>query len=203
VTNDSKPPDSGAAEQAEPPPRIPQITPPEWTDAVREVMLIFESGPDNNIVKTFAQHPDLAKPFLIFNRYLLRAATLPVRLRQIAILRVAWTRRAGYMWASHLRVSIGLGMTAADFAAVKDGAGSAHWSELERWIVVAVDELREDSQLEDPTWTALHQHLDHRQILDFLFTVGTYILLALVFNAIRIEREPELQELARRFGSPD
>jgi hypothetical protein len=34
------------------------------------------------------------------------------------------------------------------------------------------------------------------------FTVGTCLSLAMVFNTLRIEREPELPELARRFGSP-
>ncbi|MFP5306882.1 MAG: carboxymuconolactone decarboxylase family protein [Gammaproteobacteria bacterium] len=183
-------------------PRIAQIAPGEWTDAVREVMDIFERGPDNNIVRTFAQHPELAKHFLIFNRYLLRASTLPPRLRQIAILRVAWTRRVKYMWASHLRVSIPIGLTEADFEAVKLVAESPHWSALERRILIATDELLRDSQLTDESWAALSEQLDQRQRMDFLFTVGTYVLLALVFNTLRIEREPELQALARRFGSP-
>ena len=35
-----------------------------------------------------------------------------------------------------------------------------------------------------------------------LFTVGAYVLLALSFNAMRIQREPELIGLAEKYGSP-
>ena len=66
----------------------------------------------------------------------------------------------------------------------------------------AVEQLRDESDLDDAAWNALAQHFDRHQMMDFLFTVGTYILLALAFNAMRIELEPELQGLALEYGSP-
>jgi 4-carboxymuconolactone decarboxylase len=188
--------------------RVPQITRGEWTDAARDVFAVLEGararehGSENHVIKTFAQHPALAVPFLVFNRHLLSTSTVPVRLRQLAILRVAWTRRARYMWASHLRFSLSLGLTAEDFAAVKIGPEAPRWSEAERAVLRAVEQLRDESDLDDDAWNALARHLDRRQIMDFLFTVGAYMLLALAFNAMRIELEPELQDLARRYGSP-
>jgi 4-carboxymuconolactone decarboxylase len=194
-----------AALQADQPPaRIAEIAADaQHSDAVREVLGIFEAGANNPVVKTFAQHPPLAIPFLTFNRYLLRGSSLPVRLRQIAILQVAWTKKARYMWASHLRTSLRLGLLPADFAAIRQGPDSSHWSDVERLMLQTVDELRETSALHDASWAALRRHLDEPQVLDFLFTVGTYLSLAMVFNTLRIEREPELLELAQRHGSPE
>ena len=192
----------------DPAPRIPRIRRTEWNDAVREVFAALggpearEQGTDHFVITTFAQHPDLTQPFLVFNRHLLYATTLPIRLRQLAILRVAWTRGATYMWASHMRLSLQLGLAVEDFEAVKQGAEHARWSELERQVLRAVDQLRDGSDLDDETWDALSAHWDRRQMLDFLFTVGAYILLALVMNATRIQREPDLEELARQHGSP-
>jgi hypothetical protein len=54
----------------------------------------------------------------------------------------------------------------------------------------------------DDTWDSLCAFLDRRQVLDFLFTVGAYPLFSLAFNAVRIEREDELLELAARHGAP-
>jgi 4-carboxymuconolactone decarboxylase len=170
--------------------------------AVLEGRRAWEHGSANHVIQTFAQHPALTKPFLAFNRHLLNTSTLPVRLRQIAILRVAWTRRAEYMWASHMRFSLALGFSPEDFEAVKGGAESSRWSEAERAVLRAVEQLRDQSDLDDAAWADLARHFDRRQLMDFLFTVGTYILLALAFNAMRIELEPELQELAREYGSP-
>jgi len=191
----------------EPAPRVPQITEAERTGEVHKMFAAMEGLSPSNIAQnpvllTFAHYPALTQPFLVFNRHLLSTSKLPVRLRQIAILRVAWTRRAPYMWASHLRLSLRLGLTAADFDAVKSGADCAHWSELERTTLHAVDQLCARSDMDDSTWNALTPQLDRQQMMDLLFTVGTYILLGLTFNAMRIEREPELQELAQRYGSP-
>ena len=187
--------------------RIPQITEADRSDEVREMFAAMAGlSPDsidhNHVLKTFAQYPALTQPFLQFNRHLLSTSLLPVRLRQIAILRVAWSRSARYMWASHLRMSLRLGLTREDFEAVKQGPAVAHWSDIERTILRAVDQLCERSDLDDQHWNALAAHLDRRQIMDFVFTVGAYILLTLAFNSMRIQREPELQALARQYGSP-
>ena len=39
-------------------------------------------------------------------------------------------------------------------------------------------------------------------LMDFLFTVGAYALLGMVCNALRIEREDALLELAEKYGAP-
>lgn len=170
--------------------------------AVFEGRQAWENGSENHIIKTFAQHPALTKPFLAFNWHLLNTSTVPVRVRQLAILRVAWTRRAEYMWASHMRLSLSLGLTPEDFEAVKVGPEAPAWSDAERAVLRAVEQLRDQSDLDDAAWNALAQHFGRHPMMDFLFTVGTYMLLALAFNAMRIELEPELQDLARKYGSP-
>jgi alkylhydroperoxidase family enzyme len=205
---------------ADPPARIPQLRPEEWTDEAREVFSalgnvragqsrgnssrVQQASQQNHVLRTFAQYPALAKRFLQFNGYLLSpAASLPVRLRQIAIQRVAWTRRCVYMWSSHLRVSLPLGLTREDFEAIKVGASSPHWSETEAVLVGAVDHLVAESQMSNETWDALTAHFDHKQMMDLVFTVGCYTMLTMVFNALRIEREPELQALAAQYGAPE
>jgi 4-carboxymuconolactone decarboxylase len=187
---------------SEPTPRIPKISAAEETPAVRDVLTVFEAGPDNHVVRTFAHHPELARLFLTFNRHLLRTATLDPRLRQIAILRVTWTHHAVYMWSSHLRMSLKIGMTGADFEAAKQGVDAPHWTPVERLIVRAVDEFNAHSTLSDATWNALAAQLERRQIMDLLFTIGTYAMVAFVINTIQIDREPELQALAQRYGAP-
>ena len=193
--------------EGDPPPRIPRLTGDERTEAVWELIEMF-SGPDrlnvdeNHVLNTLGQHPELAKPFLTFNRYLLMSSTLPVRLRQIAILRVSWIRKARYMWSSHLRTSLRNGLSGDEFEPVKVGPGSPHWNEQERAVLAATDELVATSDLNDQSWKGLSVFLDRRQMMDFLFTVGTYVQLAMVLNAIRVERETELLLLAEQYGAP-
>jgi alkylhydroperoxidase family enzyme len=191
----------------DPPQRIPQITDAERSDDVRRMFdamhgVSRQNNDHNPVLKTFARHPALTQKFLAFNAYLLSASNVPVRLRQIAILRVAWLKRCRYMWSSHLRMSLRLGLTETDFRAVPDGATSAHWSADERLVLDAVAQLCEQSDLDDAHWNALSAIFDQKTMLDFVFTVGGYVALAMVFNSIRIEREAELVELAERYGCP-
>jgi alkylhydroperoxidase family enzyme len=189
--------------------RLPKVTPDEWTEENRDVFTILSGNatfnPDNSrnhVLATFALHPRLTKPFLHFNRHLLAESSVPVRLRQIAILRTAWKRACRYMWSSHLRLSLQLGLTPEDFEAAQAGPGSPHWAPFEATVVRAVDQLCDGSDLDDATWQALSAELDHQQILDLLFTVGAYAALAMVFNATRVDREPELEALGDRYGAP-
>jgi alkylhydroperoxidase family enzyme len=188
--------------------RLPKVTPEQWTDEIREVFEVL-TGPGfhadqsrHHVISTFALHPRLATPFLRFNKHLLAATTLPIRLRQIAILRVAWKRRAVYMWSSHVRLSLTLDLGREEFEAVKAGAASGYWSDFERTLVRAVDQLCDETDLDEATWAALAAEFDHQQILDLIFTVGCYAMLAMVFNAARIDREADLVALGAEYGTP-
>lgn len=191
----------------DPAPRIPRISEAEQIQAAAEVFKVFDNpgwppSSQHHVITTFAQHPGLAERFLVFNKHLLATSTLPIRLRQIAILRTAWTGGASYMWSSHIKLSLGVGLTQADFEAVKQGAGAPHWTEFERTIVIAVDQLRENQVLEEAVWQSLSSVFNHQQMLDLLFTIGTYTMLAMVFNSARIQREPELVALGEQYGNP-
>lgn len=192
----------------DPPARVPRTTSGERTQSMLDAINMF-AGPsrldvsENHVLTTLVQHPELAQSFLSFNRYLLMSSTLPVRLRQIAIMRVAWVKKSRYMWSSHLRTSLRNGLSGEEFNPIKEGENSAYWNEQERIVIHATDELMAASDLSDATWDALNNFLERKQVMDFLFTVGGYILGALVFNTLRIEREDALLELAERYGAPE
>lgn len=187
--------------------RIPRIDPEQKTDEMREIIGLF-AGPgrinvdENHVLNTLVHHPELARHFLLFNRYLLMSSTLPVRLRQIAIMRVAWVRKARYVWSSHLRTSLRNGLSGEEFEPVKQGEDSPYWNAQEKAILHATDQLLERADLDEASWQELGAFLDRRQLMDFLFTVEAYAMLGAVCNALRIEREDALLELAGQYGAP-
>ena len=141
-----------------------------------------------NALATLVRHPDLAEAFLVFNTYLMVETTLPHRLRELAILRVARRRNSAYEWTHHLRLGAKAGLTEAEMEAA--GRGEAE-SELDLAVLNAVTELDEDSRLSDQTWATLSQHLDEHQRMDLIFTIGAYCLMAMAFNTFGVEPEHE------------
>jgi alkylhydroperoxidase family enzyme len=56
----------------------------------------------------------------------------------------------------------------------------------------AVDELVADAQVADGTWAELASELDRHQLMDLVFTVGAYDLLAMAFKSFGVELDDDL-----------
>jgi len=168
-------------------PRIDPLPYDQWdTDALSAI-----SGgrrlPPNNVLGLLARHPALARAFLTFNAHLLTpSSTLPARTRELAILRIAWRRRCRYEWAQHVQIARRAGITDEEITGIRAGAATL--------ITRAVDELDDDSCLSDETYRELAAELDDRQLMDLVFTIGTYGLLAMAFNTFGVELEPGLPD---------
>jgi 4-carboxymuconolactone decarboxylase len=144
-----------------------------------------------NLLATLARHPELARAFLRFGGYLLTKSTLPPRVREQVILRVAHRRRCAYEWTHHVSLGKRVGLSDADIAAARSGDAT---DEFARAVFGAVDELDEKTNLSDATWAALGERLDERQRMDLIFTIGGYTALAMALNTFGVEVEQDQKE---------
>ncbi|TGD74570.1 hypothetical protein E4634_05015 [Mangrovimicrobium sediminis] len=193
--------------QADPAPRMPEVDPDALTDEMREFLAkwtggIFSNADSNPVLLTFAHHPQLADLFSQLNIHLLSTNTLPVRLRQIAIMRTAWICEAAYMWSSHLRTSARAGLEPELYGPLQNGADDPYFTDLEKVVIRATEELVREHRIGDDNWAALAQAWDEKQLLDFMFTVGAYLTVAGVMRSAGVQRKPELLELAEKYGAP-
>jgi alkylhydroperoxidase family enzyme len=161
----------------------------------------FRNSDQNPVLWTFAHHPRLADLFSALNIHLLSTTTLPLRERQIAIMRTAWLCKARYMWSSHLRTSMSRGLEPELFKPLQVGASDPYFTAFERVVILASEDLVRERLISDANWQALAAHWDNKQMLDIMFTVGTYVLIAGVMRSTGVQREPELLELANRYGA--
>jgi alkylhydroperoxidase family enzyme len=56
-------------------------------------------------------------------------------------------------------------------------------------LLTAVDELHSDGDLSDVTWARLAQQYDKRRLIELVFLVGHYELLATFIGTLRIQRD--------------
>ncbi|CQD03300.1 carboxymuconolactone decarboxylase [Mycobacterium europaeum] len=166
--------------------RLAPLPADQWDDSAHRALSAMRDPDTNNALSTLAHHPALAKAFLRFNVHLLTSSTLPPRIRELAILRVAHRRGSAYEWSHHVAMAKAEGVTDDEIAAVQQGRPA---DEFDRVVIAGVDELEEKSQLSDQTWAALGVRLDDRQRMDFVFTVGCYALLAMAFNTFGVQLE--------------
>jgi alkylhydroperoxidase family enzyme len=151
-----------------------------------------------NNLGTFAHHPALATAFFTFNGHVLLASTISPRQRELLVLRVAALRDAAYEWAQHVVLAGDAGITDEEIERVRRGPGAEGWSVLEGALVAAADELVSDARIGDATWAVLAAELDQQQLLDVVFTVGAYDVLAMAFRTFDVEFDDDLRRYAPR-----
>jgi len=151
-----------------------------------------------NIFRTLAHHPQLLKRWLVFGNHLLAKSSLPPREREIAILRVGWLCRAGYEWGQHVVIGRASGLSDDEIDRITRGPDADGWSDAERAVLRATDELHGDHFVSDATWAELGKHFDTQQLLDLVFTVGQYHLVSMALNTFGVQLESGATGLPER-----
>ena len=187
-------------------PRIAPLPPREWPEEMREALAALrppkprhpfpsqdaDRPKGRNALGTFAHHPELAQAFHTFNGHILFASTLSPRQRELLVLRVAAVRRSDYEWAQHAILAGDAGIEPDEVARVAEGPDAPGWSAVDQAMVRAVDELLADAEVADGTWEVLASELDEQQLMDLVFTVGAYEVLAMAFRSFGVEMDADL-----------
>jgi alkylhydroperoxidase family enzyme len=187
-------------------PRLPPLPRDRWDDEV-EVALraavpdsvadkFLSTGDDAmrlpNGISSVLYHPRLAAKFLNYNALLLREQVLTHRQRELMVLRVAWRTRSEYEWLQHVRLSQRYEVTHEECEAIAAGADGGSWSPLEADLLRATDQLLDAYKIDDDTWARLAAELSEDALVELVFVVGTYANLAMVFNSLGVELDPDL-----------
>jgi alkylhydroperoxidase family enzyme len=208
--------------QSEPVPRITPLLPSAWNENILDALGAFahglnfvlsrwEGGGDDargmNVLGTLALHPTLAKAFLTFNAHVAGASTLPVRVRELAILRISWLRQAEYEYVQHVILGLRAGLTEDDLERLRRGPDAPGWDPVEADLVRAVDELHTRARIEQVTWDRLTPRFNTAQLMDLVFLIGCYDVLAMALNTFATRLEPGVAPLdpavgARMFAAP-
>jgi alkylhydroperoxidase family enzyme len=189
-------------------PRMPPVPREQWSAQMGTAMAAMRpptvrheipprgGRPDRpqalGLLGTFAHHPDLAQAWLGFNGHILYGTTLTIRQREILVLRAAAVLESTYGWAQHVVHKDEAGLSDMDIARIAFGPEAPFLDPLEQAMLRAVDELLDGGAIGAATWATLAEHFDERQLLDLIFTVGTYTVLDWVADTIGLELESDL-----------
>lgn len=174
--------------------RLTPLPSDDWDDQARDALANAVSAERisgvgvGNLMATLVRHPMLTRAYLPFGFYLQRDSTLSPGLREMVILRVAHRTACEYEWAHHVVLARQVGLSDDDIAAaVAEYSGEGVGDPALR----AVDELLNGFRVSDHTWTALADHLDERQRMDLIFTIGGYTALAAGINTFGVQPEDQ------------
>ena len=180
-------------------PRLPPLPESDWDPEIADRIRAMGPNPPN-IIKTLAHHPKLYKRWSVFGNYIFGNSSLPPRHRELAMLRIGWRCRSAYEFGQHTLIGLECGLNETEIAALTRPIPGSEWSEFERFLITAVDELKDDSFISEATWAELSKEYSTQQLMDLVFTVGQYALVSMALNTLGVQLDDGVPGFPRDAG---
>ena len=121
-------------------------------------------------------------------------STLPARLREMVICRIAAINGASYEWAAHAPIALAEGMTQAQLDALPDWEGSALFDATERAVLAYCDAMTKLVHVPDDVAKAVRDLFAPRQLVELTTTIAGYNCVSRVLEALEIKGSDALPE---------
>ncbi len=122
------------------------------------------------------------------------------RLRELAIMRVAWVTGSEYLWAHHFAPTVDVdlpGKRPSDVLGVREGAEHAGFGPAERAVMRAVDEMVRDDVISEGTLGELRELLDNDgEVVEICYVIAIWRALTTLMATFRVPLEPGYQAWA-------
>ncbi len=172
--------------------RISLVDPISAPPAAREIYDRIQANGARvvNMYRVLGHSPAVMQNVLRLGNSLLGKTTLPARLRELAILRVAAIHGCDYEWNHHYVLAVECGLTPEQIQAVRAGENPRYLGDQEITVLRFVDELSRNVRVSDETFTRLKQHFDERTTLELTVAIGFYGMLARLLVGLEVDIDP-------------
>ena len=133
---------------------------------------------------------DVCQKYWAYTAYFVDGYTIPLREKEIFILRTAWLSRGDYIWGRHHVTGKEAGLTDEEVERITEGPDASGWNDFDATLLRVADELHTSRFLSDATWTALAERYTEDQLREVVLIVGDYTQLAMFQNSIGAQLPP-------------
>lgn len=145
-----------------------------------------------SIFQVLLRQPKLAKPFNDLLMAILFKGSLPVRLRELVIMRTGWVTGSVYEWTQHWSIAQTLGVEAESLLAVRDWPDNAvpGFDEAEHAALRAVDDVAATGEISPQTWGELREALPEESLrVELAMLVTTYSAVSSLLRSLEVPLE--------------
>ncbi len=167
-------------------------TSPESADAVAVAEI------PEMVVALLGCHPELYEKVADVSVQLMARTSLPRRDLELVVLRTDWLCQSPYNWGEHVRIAKRFGVTTQEIERITLGSIATGWSEHDRALVRAAEELHENAAISDATWNTLSAVFDEKQMFELIVLVGQFSLVTYFQNTLRLRLSPGNEGLKAR-----
>ncbi len=142
------------------------------------------------IYKVLLHSPALAETWFGHMNAVRWGSTLPGRLRELIIIRIATIHAVAYVIRQHVPVLAEAdGVSIAECEALKDWRNSGSFIEAERAALAYCDSVTTEVNVADDVFEALRPHYSERELVELTVLIAAYNMHVRVIQALEIEPE--------------
>jgi alkylhydroperoxidase family enzyme len=149
-----------------------------------------------NVLGTLMYNPETLEPFLNYWVTSKSRMGLTVREQELVILRMAVHYRCEYVWKHHVPVAVEFGVTENMLEWVRLSPLPSGFTAREEALLALTDELVTERDIRDEVFERYRSRLSDSDLVDLISLVSQYVFFSLFNNALRIQVEPALREIA-------
>jgi 4-carboxymuconolactone decarboxylase len=142
-----------------------------------------------NLFRMLAHSPPVMTGFAKLGGALLQDCALPPQLRELAIVRVGLLAGASYEVEKHTAIARAVGISDTELQALRPGESQEALSDTGRAVIELTDELFGGVRARDEVLDRVRRHLDDRQLVELVVTIGYYGLVCRVLETLGVDRE--------------
>lgn len=142
-----------------------------------------------NLYCMLLNSPPIAQGWLNLLTAVRQKCSLPGRIRELAILRVALLNRADYEYCGHIPYAKKAGLTQAQIDALPKWQSSAAFDEQEEAALALVDSMTREIQVPDDIFARAMRLFGNVQTMELCVTVGAYNMISRFLEAVKIDRD--------------
>ena len=143
-----------------------------------------------NVVKLIANCPQMGTEYLRFAGSVVRGENVPMKLRELATLRVGNLVGADYEFLHHIPLGLAGGLTRKQIDEIGDWEKSSEFDQQERVVLRYADEMARDNNVTDETFGKLREFFNDHDVVELTLVIGYFLMLCRILVALQLELEP-------------
>jgi alkylhydroperoxidase family enzyme len=163
---------------------------PEAAVKAAETVGLLPTFVDLHIFRVLLHRPRTAKALADLLISLLFGGELNDRLRELLIMRIGWTTGSDYEWTQHWAIAQNqFGCTEQDLLELRDWRTSAHFSDDDKTLLEATDELLETGSLSEALTETCKERFGQNATIELVTAVGCWQLVSKFTKALEVPLE--------------
>ncbi|AIP34249.1 carboxymuconolactone decarboxylase family protein [Paraburkholderia xenovorans LB400] len=150
--------------------------------------IVAERGKLLNLYSMLLHSPPVAEGWLAFLTAIRQKSSLPARIRELVIMRIAVVNGAAYEFQQHRPIALAAGLSEAQIDAlqVDDLEGL---EDTDRAVLCYCDMMTKNVHVTDEVFDPVKRYLGEREIVELTATIAAYNMVSRFLEALQVDHD--------------